>query len=129
MSIPSDYFNYQKHSDQISDELVEKNKNVTTRESWSCKFCGKVENKVVDFATHLLEHYNCKMRKTCETCGDSFLRTKVKMNVKVYTGRSKMFKTLFLSYSSILLLTSRTHNMNPRLITFAIKILYLEYPI
>lgn len=62
---------------KILDKLVEQNKNVTTRESWSCKFCGKVENKVVEFAIHLMTHYKAKMKKSCETCGDSFLRVKV----------------------------------------------------
>lgn len=54
------------------------------RDNWSCKFCGIVESNVVNFSTHILEHYILQLRKVCEICREAFATRKgLKKHVKI----------------------------------------------
>nr|CAI5823140.1 unnamed protein product [Callosobruchus analis] len=55
------------------EEIVRTQGKATLRDTWNCKFCGKVEYKVTEFATHLAFHYRAKLRNKCNICNDSFL--------------------------------------------------------
>ncbi|CAG9859529.1 unnamed protein product [Phyllotreta striolata] len=61
---------------KLSDALIKRNKQITSREMWSCKFCGKSERKVPEFALHLLKHYSKKLERRCHLCNMSFLKVK-----------------------------------------------------
>ncbi|CAH1176122.1 unnamed protein product [Phaedon cochleariae] len=59
-----------------SSVLLGKNKNhVSARKTWSCKFCGKVEKKISEFAKHLLKHYHKLSGRYCHICNTSFLKS------------------------------------------------------
>ncbi|KAJ8951838.1 hypothetical protein NQ318_019813 [Aromia moschata] len=55
------------------DAILKRTKNITPRDSWSCKFCGKVEKEISVFALHLLEHYRAQLSRVCTICKESFL--------------------------------------------------------
>lgn len=64
--------------------MVTKQQNIVQRDSWSCKFCGTVERNVVNFSSHILEHYALQLRKVCEICREAFSTRKgLKKHVKV----------------------------------------------
>lgn len=54
------------------------------RDSWSCKFCGNIESNVVNFSSHILEHYILQLRKVCEICREGFSTRKgLKKHIKI----------------------------------------------
>lgn len=61
------------------------------RDSWSCKFCGTIETNVVNFSSHILEHYILQLRKVCEICREAFgTRKGLKKHIKiVHSGSLK----------------------------------------
>lgn len=65
-------------------KLITRQQNIVQRDSWSCKFCGTVESNVVNFSSHMLEHYSLQLRKVCEICRDAFATRKgLKKHVKI----------------------------------------------
>ncbi|VEN42218.1 unnamed protein product [Callosobruchus maculatus] len=75
------------------EEIVRTQGKATLRDTWNCKFCGKVEYKVTEFATHLAFHYKAKLRNKCNICNDSFL---TKMSYQkhmqiVHNKKTKLF--------------------------------------
>lgn len=65
-------------------KLITKQQNIMQRDNWSCKFCGTVESNVVNFSTHILEHYVLQLRKVCEICRAAFATRKgLKKHLKV----------------------------------------------
>ncbi|CAH1982949.1 unnamed protein product [Acanthoscelides obtectus] len=65
--------NFETDGDDRLEEIVRMKGRVILRDTWSCKFCGKVEHKVTEFATHLASHYRAKLRNNCDICSESFL--------------------------------------------------------
>ncbi|XP_019869816.2 PR domain zinc finger protein 15 [Aethina tumida] len=52
--------------------LVKSQQKNMERDTWTCKFCGKLETNITEFAKHLLVHYKMKLKKECEICKSSF---------------------------------------------------------
>ncbi|KAG5876662.1 hypothetical protein JTB14_027139 [Gonioctena quinquepunctata] len=61
---------------QVSEFLVKNKKNVTTRDTWSCKYCGKIDKNLTEFALHLVGHYREKSGRFCQICNVSFKTSK-----------------------------------------------------
>lgn len=55
------------------------------RDTWTCKFCGKLETNITEFAKHLLVHYKMKLKKECEICKSSFGSLGVSILIMHYT--------------------------------------------
>ncbi|KAJ8979541.1 hypothetical protein NQ317_017689 [Molorchus minor] len=86
---PNDQENFTNMNHVVTDveTILKKKKNITPRDSWSCKFCGKVEKELSAFALHLLDHYRAQINRVCTICKDSFLtREKLKKHLKFVHG-------------------------------------------
>ncbi|CAG9829532.1 unnamed protein product [Diabrotica balteata] len=71
--------NDENHNDtenSVVEHLVKNKKNISTREIWSCKFCGKTEKLLSEFALHLIQHYRMKADTFCHLCNFSLKREK-----------------------------------------------------
>ncbi|XP_018561356.1 PR domain zinc finger protein 15-like [Anoplophora glabripennis] len=80
--------NVEKQSNDL-EAILRKKKNITPRESWSCKFCGKVEKELSVFAVHLLDHYRAQANKVCAICKGSFqTRRMLKKHLKTVHGNN-----------------------------------------
>ncbi|XP_056632942.1 PR domain zinc finger protein 15-like isoform X1 [Diorhabda sublineata] len=59
-------------SNNFIDHLVRNKSSIASREVWSCKFCGRLEKNLPEFASHLLQHYNFKTKRYCHICNFLF---------------------------------------------------------
>lgn len=73
------------------DKLLTKQQNIIERENWVCKFCDAVENNVIKFSKHILEHYSLQLKKVCEICREAFATRKVKHITSGYNIAFKPF--------------------------------------
>ncbi|XP_072378905.1 uncharacterized protein [Diabrotica undecimpunctata] len=72
--------NHNVTENSVVEQLVKNKKNISAREIWSCKFCGKTEKLLSEFALHLIQHYRIKADTFCRLCNFPFNREKVSKN-------------------------------------------------
>ncbi|XP_072378904.1 uncharacterized protein [Diabrotica undecimpunctata] len=68
--------NHNVTENSVVEQLVKNKKNISAREIWSCKFCGKTEKLLSEFALHLIQHYRIKADTFCRLCNFPFNREK-----------------------------------------------------
>uniref|UniRef100_A0A6P7F266 Zinc finger protein 62-like n=1 Tax=Diabrotica virgifera virgifera TaxID=50390 RepID=A0A6P7F266_DIAVI len=68
--------NHNVTENSVVEQLVKNKKDISAREIWSCKFCGKTEKLLSEFALHLIQHYRMKAETFCNVCNFQFNRVK-----------------------------------------------------
>nr|XP_023017751.1 PR domain zinc finger protein 15-like [Leptinotarsa decemlineata] len=61
---------------EATENLVRNKKTVTKRDTWCCKYCGRVDKSLAEFALHLVGHYRAKSGRFCQFCNTTFRTAK-----------------------------------------------------